>query len=82
MAAFPGSAVKFPRCRLKLAQGEAKKMKERMSNRKYSDMKEEDGFDILRPDEYREKQRESGDKRNKLNGEYDLFMLVYFLDID
>ena len=36
MAAFPGSAVKFPRCRLKLEQEEAKKMKERLSSRKSS----------------------------------------------
>ena len=42
MAAFPGSAVKFPRCRLKLEEDDAKQMKERMSNRQCNDLNEDD----------------------------------------
>ena len=44
MAAFPGSAVKFPRCRLKLEEEEAKQMKERMSSRNFSDLNKDEGM--------------------------------------
>ena len=76
MAAFPGAAVKFPRCRLKLEEAEARKMKERLSNRKHCDLKEEE--------EQEEKMLGQGDgfpqhdedvnRKKQLNGKCYIFM--------
>ena len=78
MAAFPGSAVKFPRCRLKLEEDDAKQVKERMSNRQCSDLNEDDESfpqrDRFFPHE------DMAERKKHLNGKY-LICWSNFLDV-
>eukprot|EP00795_Rhopilema_esculentum_P000807 gene807-10544_t len=69
MAAFPGAALKFPRCRLKIEQEEAKKMKERLSNRHYGEGDGNEPVDSYKEDmDGEENQSKDGYERKPLNG--------------
>ena len=69
MAAFPGAAVKFPRCRLKIEQEEAKKMKERLSNRHYGEGDGNEPVDSYKEEkDGEENQSKDGYERKPLNG--------------